>query len=229
MGRDGQRNPERIARVVHETGATLVALQEVESFFDGDMGRDQLEFLSQATGLHAVPGPTILRSDCHYGNALLTRAPCIHLRHHDLSIPGCEPRGAMDADLDIAGGPLRVIATHWGIRAWERDRQAARLLKILSKTNAKPTVLLGDFNEWFYYRPSIRKIKKLFAKNPGLPTYPSRWPLLALDRIGCLPQEMLVEATVHRSPLAKTASDHLPLVARLDLTRALGPYSKSAN
>ncbi len=223
IGRDGRRDPERIARVLRETGADLIALQEVESFFEGEAGSHQLDYLSQATELHALSGPTILRSDSHYGNALLTRVPCRQLHHHDLSVPNCEPRGAMEGIFDMGGAPLRVIATHLGIRAWERDHQAERLLEILAKQNPQPTVMLGDFNEWFYYRPSMRKIRQMFSYMPRLATYPSRWPLLALDRIGCSPTEMLVQAWVHRSPLAQNASDHLPLLARLDRTRTRRP------
>ncbi len=229
MGGDGQRDPERIARVIRETGATLVALQEVESLFEGEIGSHQLDYLSAATGLEALAGPTIYRSDSHYGNALLTGARRISVRRHDLSIKDCEPRGAVDAELDIAGYPVRVIAAHLGLHTWERDRQAKRLLKLLSKRKVQPTLILGDFNEWFCCGKSIRKMQKTFGRIPALRTYPSRFPLLALDRIWCWPQELLLAIKVHHSPLAKTASDHLPLVATLDLARLPGPYSKSAN
>jgi hypothetical protein len=46
-------------------------------------------------------------------------------------------------------------------------------------------------------------------------TFPTRYPLFALDRIWVHPGERLVRVEVHRSPLAWVASDHYPLIAHL--------------
>jgi len=50
-------------------------------------------------------------------------------------------------------------------------------------------------------------------------TFPSRWPILALDRVWVRPRHSLLALKAHRSPLAQLASDHLPVKA-LVATRA---------
>ncbi|MGN5480119.1 endonuclease/exonuclease/phosphatase family protein [Cupriavidus basilensis] len=72
VGTDGHFVPKRICEVLGELRADLVALQEVET---RATGFDMLGFLAQHTGLHAIPGPTLVRDDGDYGNALLTRYP----------------------------------------------------------------------------------------------------------------------------------------------------------
>jgi hypothetical protein len=44
-------------------------------------------------------------------------------------------------------------------------------------------------------------------------SFPSRWPLLALDRVWVRPRPSLLALKAHRSPLAAKASDHLPVKA----------------
>ena len=51
---------------------------------------------------------------------------------------------------------------------------------------------------------------------PAPRTFPSRWPLFALDRIWISPRQRLLQVQVHRTALSRVASDHLPLVAHID-------------
>lgn len=220
IGIDGHFVPKRVCEVINELRADLIALQEVES---RGTGFDMLRFLSHHTGLHAIPGPTLVRDDGDYGNALLTRYPPVSVRHIDLSVKGCEPRGAIDAQLEcnaIESGKfaLRVIATHLGLRPGERRWQVRRLLTALAEAPAQPTVLLGDVNEWFLWGRPLRWLHAYFERAPHVSTFPSRLPFLALDRIWTSPRAHLVAVTSHRSPLARLASDHLPLLARMRLT-----------
>jgi endonuclease/exonuclease/phosphatase family metal-dependent hydrolase len=48
-------------------------------------------------------------------------------------------------------------------------------------------------------------------------TFPSRLPVLALDRVWASPRAHLVSVSSHRSALARVASDHLPLMARFEV------------
>lgn len=220
VGTDGHFVPNRICEVLRELRTDLVALQEVET---RATGFDMLRFLSEHTGLHAIPGPTLVRDGGDYGNALLTRYPPIAVRHIDLSVKGREPRGAIDAQLEcnaIESGTfaLRVIATHLGLRPSERRAQVRRLLTALAEVPAQPTILLGDVNEWFLWGRPLRWLHAYFERTPHVSTFPSRCPLLALDRIWTSPRAHLVAVASHRSPLARLASDHLPLLARMQLT-----------
>ncbi|CAG9167320.1 endonuclease/exonuclease/phosphatase family protein [Cupriavidus pampae] len=225
IGTDGHFVPNRIAGVLAELSADIVALQEVET---RATGFDMLQFLCLHSGHHAIPGPTLVRADGDYGNALLTRHRPLSVRHIDLSVKGREPRGAIDALLSCHAedaGPnerftLRVIATHLGLRPSERRWQVQRLLTALAETPAQPTMLLGDVNEWFLWGRPLRWLHAYFERTPHVSTFPSRWPVLALDRIWTSPRAHLVKVNRHATPLARIASDHLPLRAVLHLTGA---------
>jgi endonuclease/exonuclease/phosphatase family metal-dependent hydrolase len=214
IGHDRQCDPARILGVLREIDADIVALQEVEAH---DTGGDMLQWLAAETGFHAVAGPTLVRNDGHFGNGLLTRCPVREKRLVDLSFGRREPRGAIAADLDCGGTHLRVVATHLGLRPAERREQVKALLPLFRDRPQDKAVLVGDLNEWFLWGRPLRWLHKHFAKTPALRTFPARSPFLSLDRVWAHPGHILTRLEVHRSPLARTASDHLPLVATLDL------------
>ena len=214
IGRDRRTAPERILGVLKEVDADVVALQEVEA---RDGGADMLAWLAGETGFHAVAGTTLIRHDGHYGNGLLTRCPVKATTLCDLSWRGREPRGAIAADIDCEGEPLRVVATHLGLRPAERREQCERLLALFSERPEDRSVLMGDLNEWFLWGRPLRHLHKFFEPTPALATFPSGLPALALDRIWAHPRSILRSLRVHVTPLARMASDHLPLVAELEL------------
>jgi len=223
VGSDGRCSPQRVAAVIGGLGASVVALQEVESVLAGDPGLHQLNVLADATGMQAVAGPTVLRADSHYGNALLTSLPVRTERHHDLSVPGREPRGALDVELVVAGCGVRVVVTHLGLRASERRHQGRRLLAVLRRSGTTaPTLLLGDFNEWRPWAAVRRLMRRRFGRTAAPATYPARRPLLALDRMWAAPPHSLVSVRTCRSSLCRTASDHLPLVGAMQLVDEQG-------
>lgn len=214
VGTDRRFAPERIAAVLDEIGADVVALQELE--VRGDV--DVLMHLREHGGWRALAAPTMRQAHGGaFGNGLLTHFGVRDTRRHDLSVGRREPRGALDAVLDCAGAPLRVIATHLGLRPSERREQIGRLLDAVRGGPNLPTVLLGDLNEWWLRRQSLRWLHEHFGEAPACPTFPSRWPLFALDRVWVAPAVALREVRVHKSRLARRASDHLPLVATLEI------------
>lgn len=216
IGRDNRHDPKRIARVLGELNADIIALQEVESRFGRAADVHQLDYLAEATGLTAIPGPTILNPESHYGNALLTRYPVREVRRLNLSVlPDREPRGALDVTLEIGEYSLRVIATHLGLRPWERREQVRRLLAGLAETTSDLTLVLGDINEWIPLSRPLRWLRAHLGKTPAPRTFPSRFPLFALDRLWILPRSALVSIKARRTPLTRMASDHLPLQARI--------------
>jgi endonuclease/exonuclease/phosphatase family metal-dependent hydrolase len=213
VGTDGRFAPERVAKVLLEISADIIALQEVP--LGGSHIPNVLAILQRATGFIAAEGPTFEVSGRRYGNAVLSRYPIINSRSIDISFGSREPRGALDADIDCHGHPLRVIATHLGLRPAERRDQIRRLLQVFD-THQMPVILLGDVNEWFVWGRSLRWLVSHFQAVPAPPTFPSRWPLFALDRIWIRPRHRLVHVEVHATPLARVASDHLPLIAHID-------------
>jgi endonuclease/exonuclease/phosphatase family metal-dependent hydrolase len=210
IGGDGRFDPARIAAVVRELDADVLALQEVQF---GPAPFDMLAYLRDATGYEGIAGPTLCGRHGDYGNAVLTRRPIIAVHRHDLSVPRYEPRGALDVTVHAASGPLRVVATHLGLRPGERRVQVRRLLAACAAPFPGITVLLGDLNEWFLWGRPLRWLHRYFAATPAPASFPARRPVFALDRVWVHPRRLLREVRVHASPLARVASDHLPLHA----------------
>jgi endonuclease/exonuclease/phosphatase family metal-dependent hydrolase len=213
VGGDGVFDPGRIVGVLGELDAHLVALQEVQR---GAAGRDLVHLCCDRLGAEWVSGATMLRRDAEYGNILLSRYPVLSVERLDLSVPPHEPRGALDVVVDCGGWRLRVLATHLGLRPYERRRQVRRLLAALDAREELPTVLMGDLNEWFLWGRPLRWLHVQFRRTPAPATFPARLPMFALDRLWVRPRGLLERLEVHASPLARIASDHLPLVATLD-------------
>ena len=215
IGADKRFDPDRIVRVLQEIDADVVALQEVEHHRVDNL--DLLDYLAAKTGLNAIAGPTLLRESRHYGNALLTKLPVSALHRINLSLSHREPRGALDVTLDCNGKSLQVVATHLGLNPRERRQQVRQLLSLLESSSADIYVLMGDLNEWFLWGRILRWLHRHFYATPHMATFPAACPLLALDRIWVNPRNVLANMKTHRSPLARTASDHLPLTAQLIL------------
>jgi endonuclease/exonuclease/phosphatase family metal-dependent hydrolase len=210
-------DPLRNARVIRETDAAILALQEVE-----DHHRDP-DALARATGMRAIPGPTLFGPDSNYGNLLLTRLEVEQAASIDLSWGRREARGLIDARLRTpAGLRLRCLATHLGLAPRERVYQHRLLHTLLTEDWEGPTLLMGDFNEWYPYAATTRALNRLLGRSRALRSFPSRLPLLPLDRIWVRPAHLLYSIQAWRSPLARRASDHLPVVAELRLADPSG-------
>ena len=220
IGGDGVQSVQRCAEVLREIDADLVVLQEVESHPGHEF--DALAVLAKATGSRAIAGTTMRLDDSDYGNALLTRLPPGEVQHHDLSVPGREPRAALDTTFDFEACRLQLVATHLGLRPAERREQVQRLLPVFDIAAHDIVVLAGDLNEWWLWGRPLRTLHRLFPDTPHRRSWPARRPLFALDRIWVAPRPVLHKLATHCSPLARQASDHLPLVAELQWPPSAG-------
>lgn len=214
IGADGQFKPARIAQVLNELNADVVALQEVEHH--NVEGCDLLEYLAIETESSAIAGPTLLRDTRRYGNALLTKLPAISDSCVDLSVPGREPRCALNVRFDWNGLRVLVVATHLGLKSRERRLQVRRLLTLFDSESFDIAILMGDINEWFLWGRPLRKLHENFKHSPACATYPACWPFLSLDRIWVRPRNLLESVKTHDTPTARIASDHLPLKAIIE-------------
>lgn len=217
VGTDRRYDPERVARVIAELDADVLALQEVESPF-GPHELDQLSHIASSAGFpHAIAGPTLRHRRAPFGNAILTRWPVQRVRRIDLSVPGRERRGALDVELLCHDVPVRIFATHFGLRRGERAVQWQRLLEHVGVDPTSTVVLLGDFNHWRRRDGALADVRRRLGETPALRTFPSRRPIFALDRLWLQPRSALVGVRVVGTRLARVASDHLPLRAEIAL------------
>ncbi|MBD3671641.1 MAG: endonuclease/exonuclease/phosphatase family protein [Gammaproteobacteria bacterium] len=221
IGIDGVHDSERLRQVLRSIDADIFALQEVEVLVDAP---GLLEYLCEGTDWVPVAGPTMYREHGEYGNAVLTRLPIRNQQRLDLSQAGREPRGALRLLLEYENnGKLEYIdlfATHLGLRPGERRKQIQSLLTEMENPNFDTgmdglSMLVGDLNEWFLWGRPLRWLRRYFTTTPAPPSFPSRWPFLSLDRIWVKPRHRLCEVNVWRDKVARTASDHLPIVARV--------------
>lgn len=230
VGVDGKFDPQRIAAVIAELDVDILALQEADERLGERQGLLDLEAIAAATGLTPLHTPANRQSHGWHGNLILARSGAVE-DVTTLRLPGLEPRGALIVDLDYKGAPLRIIAAHFGLLRRSRSQQAKVLLNAAHSVS-RPTIMLGDFNEWrVNTRSSLLPLVPQFGPlHAVLPSFPSRFPLLALDRILARPQSLISSIEVHRSQLARIASDHLPVKAHLNLqgVRQLAPQQNAA-
>ncbi|MBU8900556.1 endonuclease [Corallococcus sp. H22C18031201] len=222
IGLDGVFDLARVGQVLREVNADILALQEVGDFRGQTPCEDQPEHLAELLGMHLAFGPNVVLNGRRYGNAILTRLPICRSKNYDLSVPRREPRGALRCDLDLGAGQLlHVFSLHMGLSVGERRRQEALLLSadiLRDAVRKDPVVVCGDFNSW---GPGpvpalVRRALHDTALALRVParTYPTRWPLLRLDRIYVDAGVKPLALHPHRTPLSRRASDHLPLVLR---------------
>ena len=219
IGTDGKFSPERILKVLHEIDADIVALQEADLRFGDKRGLLNLDELHEMTGLVPAQLPNPGRSHGWRGNVVLSRQSIV-MKTEQIMLPGVEPRGAVIVDITIKTKHVRVIGTHFGLLRRSRAEQVERVLECANDFSPHCTLLMGDLNEWRRgKRSALNGLDHHFGSPEKLlPSFPSRFPILALDRILCHPQARLKDLSVHKSKLARTASDHLPLTATLMVT-----------
>jgi endonuclease/exonuclease/phosphatase family metal-dependent hydrolase len=212
VGRDGVHDPDRVARVLEAAQPDISALQEIDTRTRAAT-RDPFSYFGELFGWTTVSVRTLAAKDGHYGHIVLSRWPIESLGEVDLSVRWREPRKAIVGAIDSPGGRIVVIAAHLGLLPFERRRQFARLKERIAAIDPGPMIVLGDFNDFPGRGLAERSLCPPLRPSPELPTYPSRLPLLPLDRRWfSAPFELATIATLRD---AQRVSDHLPLVASL--------------
>ncbi|MCT8267221.1 endonuclease/exonuclease/phosphatase family protein [Afifella sp. JA880] len=210
----GRRNLDRVKEIVAAHDPDVVALQEVDSRRSAAEAISAFDDLADGLGGYATHAKTIIAPDGEFGHMLISRFPLTGTRTHDISMEGRERRAVIDTLVDAPGGRLHVIAAHFGLGFAERRHQASFAAEI-TRPEASATIMLGDFNEW-QWRGAVRQVllQALPERTPER-TFPAHLPLLSLDRIYGRPAGLIAKSFV--DPAGRRASDHLPLIADIDL------------
>lgn len=227
VGLDRRRDPERILAVLREMDADVIALQEADRRFGDRASVLPRQAIDEHSPWRAVQLRMRPDSMGWHGNALLVRREIEVIDAAPVPLPTLEPRGAIRADLRLAGGQVvRVVGMHLDLSGLRRRQQVRTVISHLGDCAGAdgggdaPAVLMGDFNEWSRHAGCLHEFHhgawQVLA--PGR-SFPSRRPVAMLDRIVASADWDCHSCGVHHSPLAARASDHLPVFARLTLPK----------
>lgn len=228
-GTDGVIDLKRIARIIREAQADIVALQEVDRWTQRTKGLDIIIELADLTGMTYAFGKTIEYDGGDYGNGVLTRFPILEERNtlYAYETEG-ERRGAMLLVLDIRGQETLFMNTHLDHREEDTDRLSAseELIGQLKPYDALPAIICGDFNDESS-SPTVTWLGEHLhdswaraGSGSGF-TYPSASPIKRIDYVFSSKQS--AERSTWWKPVSASvihtgASDHLPVLVEFQLS-----------
>ncbi|QQQ73693.1 serine hydrolase [Saccharothrix sp. 6-C] len=242
VGVDGRLDLGRVAADITASGADVVGLQEVDvHWMARSEWRDQAADLAEAVGMEVYFAPIYDLDPAEpglprrqYGVAVLSRHPVVAAENHSITrlstqVPNPTPElapGFPEVELDVRGERVHVYDTHLDYRADPavRRAQVADMLRVLAEDRGEARVLLGDFNA----PPDAPELAPLWTElvdawavanplSPGL-TYPAAAPAKRIDYVAAGYPARVREARV----ITTGASDHLPVVAEVTITRRSG-------
>jgi endonuclease/exonuclease/phosphatase family metal-dependent hydrolase len=217
IGLDRRRDPARIIEVLREIDADIIALQEADRRFGTRACVIPHHTLEEHSPWKAVPFDLRPGSMGWHGNVLLIRKESTVIDCEALHLPTLEPRGAVMADVRSDGTPIRVVGMHLDLSGLWRRRQAHAILNHVDSCSIRrPTVLMGDLNEWSAQSGCLRDFARAHSFADTGPSFHVRRPVARLDRIMVSHDLRVVECGVHHSASARKASDHLPIWALLE-------------
>ena len=242
IGADGRLDLARVAADITASGADVVGLQEVDvHWMARSEWRDQAAELATAVGMDVYFAPIYDLDPAEpgeprrqYGLAVLSRHPIMAARNHWITRlstqtpnPTPEPApGFPEVELNVRGERVHVYNTHLDYRADPavRRAQVADMLRIMAEDRGAARVLLGDLNA----APDAPELAPLWtelvdawamanASAPGF-TYPATAPAKRIDYVAAGYPARVRESRV----ITTGASDHLPVLAELTVTRRPG-------
>jgi endonuclease/exonuclease/phosphatase family metal-dependent hydrolase len=215
--------------------ADLVFLQEVRHYHHREARRfqhtwfgwpaqGQADFLAPE-GYEVAYRTNAFTRHGEHGNALLSRWPIGDIGHHDVSDHRFEQRGLLHVPVQWQDVCVHAIVAHLGLMHGGRVRQIHRLADFVADNVPADGVLVvaGDFNDWGEKLDAPMREIGLERAMPAdreavlRPTFPSRVPLFSLDRI-YVRRLRCTSTFVPRGPAWARMSDHLPLIAELELS-----------
>jgi endonuclease/exonuclease/phosphatase family metal-dependent hydrolase len=234
IGMDGRCRPERIANVIAEAEADVVALQEMDDNRERTQFKDQTQIIASRLGMYHRFFPVLTEGAERYGLAILSRFPFVSVFEEVLTQADprrrIESRGAMWVKLETDAGAVHVINTHLGLRSNERLRQVEALLGsrwLADLETREPVILCGDFNAgpnsevMQRLRRRFRCVQAIATDHVPQLTFPSVLPLRRIDHVLVSSHFQVSSVSAIRNHMTTLASDHLPVCAELTLNHEL--------
>jgi len=213
-GLDGKVNLNRIADLLKQQHADVIALQEVDRYRLRSGFADQAGELAKLLGMHMVFSPGVTYSIGEYGDAILSRYP-IELSSRT-PLPGnLEPRSLLTATIRIGAMDIQIANTHLGLSAHDRSVQLTACAQELTGIQG-PLVIAGDFNT-----PSAPQ--QLAAQLNAVGILPLGSGMTSTFDGGAAIDSLLssLPAVQPAWTVPTESSDHDPVVARLQLGSVL--------
>ncbi len=222
IGTDRVYDPERVARVIELSKASVIALQEVDFGRGPSFEPAAVERLARRLGMHSHFTFARDGKNGHFGNAVLSPFALRLVAEGPLPRHRDEGRAVQWLEISSPAYQLHLINTHLSVRRDERKRQVRALLgaEWMAKAEKQvPLVVCGDLNASPFsgvYRTLGRQLVDV-QRGSSLrrATWPSRLPFWRIDHMFVGPGISVDSCRVVDDGLARVASDHLPLVADL--------------
>lgn len=210
-----------IVRVIRAENPDLVALQEVDVNTERSGPYDQAAEIAQKLGMYHFFGKAIDYQGGAYGVAILSKYRLYATTMQRLPMEtGGEARVMAVASLKLPDSTaIRFATTHLDAQSDPANRiaQMERIVGI-AEDELLPFIIGGDFNA----EPGSDEIDLLdahFERTCRLcaPTIPATNPARAIDFIAFHHPENKFEAATHNVVDERSASDHRPVTAVIDL------------
>jgi len=233
IGVDRRFRIERVAEILRHHDADIALLQEVDEGAPRSRELNLAHELAELAGYdHHALGHNVSLRKGRYGNATLSRFPIVRERNIDLTIGRRKRRGCQHTTILVPGSnstaeALEVFNLHLGLSAQERHEQIGVLLRspeFHALPLQAPCVVGGDFNDWrslllpvFTLALGFDCATYMEESGRALRTFPAFAPRGALDRLYVRGNLRTLRCHASRLRVARVASDHLPVVAELEL------------
>ena len=208
-------------KVINESGADIIGLQEIRNEGEGKDYTPQAETLAKKLGFNYYFAQALLIDGVNpYGNAILSRYPIVSAE--TIGIPDPETRGyegyyetrcLLKAKIDVGEG-LNVLVSHFGLNPDEQDNAVSTVVPAVT---SEKCILMGDFN----MQPNnkildpIRQLLNDTADNFAEPklSFPSYAPKEKIDYISVSKDIDVISADIPDI----VVSDHKPHIAVVEI------------
>ncbi len=224
VGTDGKLDLDRVARVIEQSGAEIIGLNEVDFALKRSGFKNQVSYLAKVLNMNYAFGASVKSITGSYGNAILSKYPIKNVENYilpSLDEDNSETRSLLMAEIEIKNKKQKsyhIMSTHLSLDKKERSEQIKWIDNFVSNYTG-PYILMGDFNtgveEVIYTVKDINGAPdRLIPLLNGVKTFPSFNPSEGIDLYFSASQLEIIKGY----SIESDASDHLPVYLKLKLS-----------